>query len=111
VSEIETIASVDGVDGIFIGPSDLAADCGHLGNRQYPEVQSIIADACTRIRANGKAAGILTADPGETADYLWQGFEFVAVGSDAGVLVKGVRKLAADLSHQIPRLQSAMSRI
>ncbi len=111
VNQIEAIASVDGVDGIFIGPSDLAADCGHLGNRQHPEVQSIMADACARIRGRGKAAGILTADPAETADYLRQGFEFVAVGSDAGVLAKGVRNLAADLNHQIPRSQNAASRI
>src|SRR5262249_5827500 len=82
-----------------------------LGNRQHPEVKSLIANACARIRAKGKAPGILTADPDETPEYLRLGFEFIAVGSDAGILTKGVRKLAANLNHQIPRLQSETSRI
>ena len=96
VQEIKAIASVDGVDGIFIGPSDLAADCGHLGNAQHPEVQSVIADACARIRAAGKAGGILTGNPAEAARYLDQGFTFVALGSDAGILAQGAARLADD---------------
>jgi 4-hydroxy-2-oxoheptanedioate aldolase len=94
--EIEAIASVEGVDGIFIGPSDLAADCGHLGNPQHPEVQSMIADSCSRTRTTGKAAGILSGAPDQAARYLDQGFTFIAVGSDAGVLGQGSAKLAAD---------------
>jgi 4-hydroxy-2-oxoheptanedioate aldolase len=99
--EIEAIALVEGVDGIFIGPSDLAADLGHLGNPRHPEVQSAIADACARIRAAGKAAGMLTGDPDEALGYLRQGFEFVAVGSDTGVLANGARKLAADFKQHV----------
>ena len=95
LSAIEAIAAVDGVDGLFIGPSDLAADLGHLGNAGHPEPQAAIADAVVRIRAAGKAAGILTADPVAAQRYLDAGFSFVAVGSDAGVLVQGAMKLAA----------------
>ena len=62
LDEIEKIAAVDGVDGIFIGPSDLAASLGHLGNSGHPDVQAAIADAIARIRACSKAAGILTPD-------------------------------------------------
>jgi len=98
VREIEAIAAVEGVDGIFIGPSDLAADLGHLGNPAHPEVQAAIAAACGRIRAAGKAAGFLTAPDADAARrYLDMGFTFVAVGSDAAVLSRGVAELARQL--------------
>ena len=96
VGEIEAIAAVDGVDGIFIGPSDLAADLGHLANARHPEVQAAIANACARIRSVGKAAGILTGDVEEAGRYLDQGFTFVAVGSDVSVLSQGASRLAAE---------------
>src|SRR6202051_4802233 len=54
VKEMEAIAAIDGVDGIFIGPSDLAADFGHLGNSKHPDVMAALKDAATRIRAAGK---------------------------------------------------------
>ena len=91
--EIEAIANVDGVDGIFIGPSDLAADLGHLGNPALPDVQAAINDAATRIRATGKSAGILTADTAAAQRYLEMGFTFVAVGSDSGLLMQSASKL------------------
>ena len=94
LSEIEAIAAVEGIDGIFIGPSDLAADFGHLGNPAHPEVQNAIADGCRRIRAAGKAAGFLTGDPAEAERCLDMGFTFVAVGSDVGILARGARDLA-----------------
>lgn len=95
LAEIEAIASVEGVDGIFIGPSDLAAALGHLANPGHPEVQAAIADGCARGRAAGKAMGIVTQDPAEGARYLESGFTFVAVGSDVGILARGTEKLAA----------------
>jgi 4-hydroxy-2-oxoheptanedioate aldolase len=101
VGQIEAIASVEGVDGIFIGPSDLAADLGHLADARHPEVQSTIADACRRIRAAGKAAGMLTGNPDDAARHLEQGFCFVAVGSDVGVLNQGAQKLANDFKRLV----------
>jgi 4-hydroxy-2-oxoheptanedioate aldolase len=109
IKEIESIASVEGVDGIFIGPSDLAADYGHLGNPKHPEVQAAFADACARIRAKGKAPGLLTSDPNEAKSYLQQGFEFVAVGSDAGILANSAKKLAADFKQNVLSLPYATS--
>ena len=98
--EVENIAAVEGVDGIFIGPSDLAASLGHLADPRHPEVQAVIANACSRIRAAGKAAGILAAGIDDAARYLGMGFAFVAVGSDAGVLNQGAQKLAAHFKQQ-----------
>lgn len=102
LAEIEAIASVEGVDGIFIGPADLAAALGHLASPHHPEVQAVIADSCARCRSAGKAAGILTSDADEAARYLQSGFTFVAVGSDLGVLAKGAEGLAAQHKHRMP---------
>ncbi len=104
LGEIEAIASVEGVDGIFIGPADLAAALGHLANPGHPEVQAAIADGCARCRAAGKPAGILTPDPAEAARYLELGFTFVAVGSDVGILAKGAEKLAAQCKQRLVSL-------
>src|SRR5215831_17251208 len=101
VGEIEAIAAVDGIDGIFIGPSDLAADLGHLADTRHPEVQGSIAQACARIRATGKAAGMLSGDPEDAARYFGMGFTFVAVGSDLGILAQGAAKRAADLRKHL----------
>jgi len=97
VGQIEAIAAIEGVDGIFIGPSDLAADLGHLADNGHPEVQALIADACARIRAAGKAAGILSGAAEDAARYFDMGFTFVAVGSDLGILAQGSAKRAADV--------------
>ena len=99
-AEIEAIAAVEGVDGIFIGPSDLAADLGHLGNPGHPDVQSAIAAAGARIRAAGKASGILTGDADAAARFFEMGFTFVAAGSDAGVLARGTATLAAQCKEK-----------
>ena len=86
LTQLEAIAAVEGIDGIFIGPSDLAADLGHLANAGHPDVQAAITDAFERARAAGKPAGILTPVEADAKRYLAMGFTFVAVGSDQGLL-------------------------
>jgi 4-hydroxy-2-oxoheptanedioate aldolase len=95
LAQIEAIAAVEGVDGIFIGPSDLAADLGNLGNSAHPEVRRTIEDAVARILAAGKAPGILTGAEPEAQHWLQQGCLFVAVGSDLGLLARQSEALAA----------------
>nr|WP_255542635.1 aldolase/citrate lyase family protein [Azospirillum sp. INR13] len=70
---------------MFIGPGDLAAALGHVGNPKHPEVQAAIEDAIARIRACGKPAGILSADEALARRYIELGCSFVAVGSDLGI--------------------------
>jgi 4-hydroxy-2-oxoheptanedioate aldolase len=89
VEALEEIAAVDGVDGIFIGPSDLAASLGHLGNNAHPEVRQTIEAACRRAQAIGKPIGILAPIESDARAYLDMGFAYVAVGSDIVVLRKG----------------------
>jgi len=86
LSELDAIAKVEGVDGVFIGPSDLAASLGHLGNPQHPEVQKAIEECARRLRALGKPAGILTGNEEEVRRYISWGYLFVAVGADVGLL-------------------------
>jgi 4-hydroxy-2-oxoheptanedioate aldolase len=95
LKEIESIAEVEGVDGIFIGPSDLAADYGHLGNPKELDVQAALKDAAARIRASGKAAGILTGNADDVESLFEMGYNFVAVGSDVGILARTAEQLAA----------------
>ena len=94
MTQLEAIAKVDGVDGVFIGPSDLAASLGHLGNPQHADVQAAIKDAVTRLKALGKPAGILTGNEEEARRYIDWGYLFVAVGADVGLLAKNADALA-----------------
>jgi len=94
LDELEAIAKVDGVDGVFIGPSDLAASLGHIGNPAHAEVQAAIKDAVTRLKALGKPAGILTGNEEEARRYIDWGYLFVAVGADVGLLAKNADALA-----------------
>jgi 4-hydroxy-2-oxoheptanedioate aldolase len=99
LEQLEDIASVEGVDGVFIGPSDLAASFGHVGNPQHPEVQAALADAVRRLVAIGKPAGILTANEDEARRYIGWGYLFVAVGSDLGLLARGADTLAKKFKY------------
>jgi len=95
LSNLDAILATDGVDGVFIGPADLSASMGHVGNPGHPEVQAAIEDAIARIGRAGKAAGILTADNALARRYLELGATFVAVGLDTQLLVRGTSALVA----------------
>jgi 4-hydroxy-2-oxoheptanedioate aldolase len=95
LDRIEAICAVDGVDGVFIGPADLHASLGFLGETANAAVLPKIEDAIARIRKGGKAAGILTADEKLARRYLELGALFVAVGADVGLLARGADALAA----------------
>ncbi len=94
LDHLEAIAQVEGVDGVFIGPSDLAASLGHLGNPAHPEVQKAIQDAVKRLKGLNKPAGILTGNEEEIRRYIDWGYLFVAVGSDVGLLASNSSALA-----------------
>jgi 4-hydroxy-2-oxoheptanedioate aldolase len=94
IDNLEAIAAIDGVDGIFIGPADLSAAMGHVGELTHPDVQATIDKAIGRIVATGKAAGILTADEALARKYLSLGATFVAVGLDNNLLMKATSALA-----------------
>jgi 4-hydroxy-2-oxoheptanedioate aldolase len=96
LAEIEHIAAVDGVDGIFIGPADLAASLGHVGEPGHPEVVEAVEDAIRRIVETGKPAGILTPDKAFARRCIALGTLFTAVAIDAGILARGSEAIAEE---------------
>ena len=95
IAALDEICAVEGVDGVFIGPSDLAADMGYTGKKAAAPVQRVIRDALTRIRAAGKAPGILAVDHDTALKYRDWGAQFLAVGIDVVMLAQTARATAA----------------
>jgi 4-hydroxy-2-oxoheptanedioate aldolase len=95
LENLEEIAAVEGVDGVFFGPADLSASMGLLGKPGDARVYNAIVDGIARVKRAGKAAGVLTPDPKLARDYLSMGASFLAVGVDTTLLVKAARDLAA----------------
>lgn len=95
IDNLDDIARLDGVDGVFIGPADLSASMGYLGDPGHPEVQRVIEDSVRRIVGAGKAAGILIGDETLARRYIDLGCTFVGVGTDTGLLLKSSAELAA----------------
>lgn len=93
LSNLRGIAETPGVDGVFIGPADLSASLGYRGQPGHPDVVSVIEAGVRTIREAGKGAGILMADRKLARHYIDIGFNFVAIGSDVGLLVKATDDL------------------
>ncbi|MFQ5438740.1 MAG: HpcH/HpaI aldolase/citrate lyase family protein [Paracoccaceae bacterium] len=100
LGNLRAICALRGVDGVFIGPADLATSMGHIGDTEHPEVQAAIETAIKRIRASGKAPGILMGDETRARRYIELGAVFVAVGSDVAILAQGSKALAAKYRAQ-----------
>lgn len=94
LAQLDDIASVEGVDGVFFGPADLSASMGLLGQPGASAVREAICNGIRAVRAHGKAAGVLVADPAIATEYLEAGATFVAVGSDVGLLARSAADLA-----------------
>lgn len=94
LAALDTILQVEGVDAVFIGPSDLAASMGHLGNPGHLEVKAAVNAAIEKIAAAGKAAGVFSADPAAAAAYQAIGASFLLVGVDALLLRNSAVALA-----------------
>ncbi|MSQ52110.1 MAG: 2-dehydro-3-deoxyglucarate aldolase [Betaproteobacteria bacterium] len=95
LTNLEAIAKVEGVDGVFIGPGDLHASLGYVGETNNPKIVPIIDEALRRIRKCGKAPGILTGVEADARHWLEVGGLFVAVGTDVGILARESEKLLA----------------
>lgn len=93
LAALDGIAAVDGVDGVFIGAADLAADMGHPGEPGHPEVNAAVLDAFSRIQAAGKPAGALTLNEDRAREHLAAGCRFLAVGADAALLARATDAL------------------
>ena len=94
LAALDDILALPGIDCVFIGPADLAADMGHLGNAAHPEVRAAVLDAISRIAASGKAAGMLSTEDGFINDCVQAGARFVGVGIDVLAYVGALRARA-----------------
>ena len=106
---LDAIAATEGVDGVFIGPADLSASMGHVGNPGHPAVQAAIENAIARIVKAGKAAGILSTDENQARRYLELGATFVAVGLDTMLLAQSTSRLAARFKSSVPALAASQA--
>lgn len=88
VAALEEIAAVPGVDALFLGPGDLSANMGHIGNIGAPEVQAVIADVAARCRRLGMPCGIVGPTPEMVSAFVQQGYAFVAIASDMGMMMR-----------------------
>ena len=94
LDNLEAIAAVPGIDGLFIGPGDLSADVGYLGDQGNPVIVELIEKTIGRITATGKPAGILTGDETLARRYMAAGCTFTAVGIDTGLLARATEAIA-----------------
>ncbi|MEZ5538017.1 MAG: 4-hydroxy-2-oxoheptanedioate aldolase [Thiolinea sp.] len=96
LNNLDEILTVEGVDGIFIGPADLAATMGHLGNPAHPEVKAAVEGAIQKIRAAGKAAGTLATNKAIARHYEAHGIQFIALGVDTLQLAAAAQSTLAN---------------
>jgi 4-hydroxy-2-oxoheptanedioate aldolase len=96
VAAVEDILAVDGVDAIFLGPSDLAASMGLLGQQEHPQVRAAVEHCLAAAQAAGKPAGVNAFTPATAHGYMAAGAAFVLVGADVSILARGSEALAAE---------------
>jgi 4-hydroxy-2-oxoheptanedioate aldolase len=86
IERLPEIASVPGVDALFVGPGDLSAAMGHIGNIGHPEVQTLIEKAAKDSHAAGKPVGIVGPNPDMVRRFIGYGYDFAAIGSDIAMM-------------------------
>jgi len=97
LAQIDEIADIEGLDALFIGPADLSAAMGHIGQFTHPEVMDAMARAVQRCKALGKPVGTLGGSPETVAQYRAMGFDYVAVSSDIGFIMRAAQAALAAL--------------
>lgn len=102
VSNAAEIAAVDGVDALFIGPSDLAASMGVLGQQDHPDVVAAVEQTIKAVKAAGKPVGVNAFAPAMAKRYLEAGVDFMLVGADVAVVARAAEKFADDYCAGAP---------
>lgn len=95
VANAAEIAAVDGVDALFVGPSDLSASMGLIGQQTHPDVLAAVHRAFDAAHAAGKPVGVNAFDPVRAQGYLDEGADFILVGADVTLMARGSEALAA----------------
>lgn len=106
LAELEAIAAVPGVDGLFLGPADLSGSMGLVGQLTHPAVMAVMADAVQRAKAVGKFVGTVGGTPELVREYRAMGFDFVAIASDLGLLMRAATGAVAALAQPLTHAQA-----
>ncbi|MBN4053784.1 2-keto-3-deoxy-L-rhamnonate aldolase [Haliea sp. AH-315-K21] len=101
LENVDVISAVDGVDAVFIGPSDLSASMGYVGQQDHPEVVKAVCQAIASIKAAGKAAGVLAVKKELIDKYTEAGAKFIGVGVDTAIFSNATKKLAAEYVEDV----------
>jgi 2-keto-3-deoxy-L-rhamnonate aldolase RhmA len=112
VDALEAIAAVPGVDALFLGPADLSGSMGHVGQLTHPAVMAVMADAVRRCKVVGKPVGTVGGTPELVREYRAMGFDFVAIASDLGLLMRaatGAVQALRDAPPDVPAPAAASS--
>jgi 2-keto-3-deoxy-L-rhamnonate aldolase RhmA len=100
MTQLEAIAAVEGVDAVFMGPGDLSGAMGHVGKLTHPEVMAAMAEAARRCKAAGKPVGTVGGTAEVVAQYRAMGYDFVAIASDLGLLMRAAQAAVTALRAQ-----------
>lgn len=110
INQLEAIAAVDGVDALFIGPGDLSATMGHVGQLTHPEVLALTAEAVRRAHAAGRPIGTVGGTPEVVQQYRDMGFDFVAIASDLGLLMRAATGALTALGKDLQAAKAQQSK-
>ncbi len=103
IAKLEEIAAVEGVDALFMGPGDLSASMGVIGNVADPKVQAALKDAATRARAIGKPIGIVGPTPEMVGQFIDWGYSYVAIASDMGMMMRQANAIISALKPSLAK--------
>jgi 2-keto-3-deoxy-L-rhamnonate aldolase RhmA len=107
IAKLEEIAAVDGVDALFMGPGDLSASMGVIGNVADAKVQAALKDAAARARAVGKPIGIVGPTPEMVGQFIDWGYSYVAVASDMGMMMRQANAMITALKPSLAKTVSS----
>lgn len=99
VAQLEAIAAVPGVDALFVGPGDLSAAMGKIGNLADAGVRDMIADCARRANAIGMPIGIVGPTPAMVREFMEMGYDYVAIASDMGMMMRQANAFIAELDQ------------
>ena len=100
IDQLEAVAAVDGVEALFIGPADLSGAMGHVSELGHPAVMDLMAQAVRRCKAIGMPVGTVGGTVDRVTQYRAMGFDFLAIDSDLGLMMRACRNAVSSLTAQ-----------
>lgn len=109
LASIGEIAAVPGVDALFVGPGDLSAAMGHLGDIEHETVQSALREAAAAAHSSRTPVGIVGPNPGMVSRFVDYGYDFVAISSDMAMMTGQATAFLAALRGTTPAVPNSVA--